>query len=513
MDAPLDSFEYDPFSYELDADPYPSYRRLRDEAPLYYNERLDFYALTRFDDCHQAFIDWQTFSSARGTVLELMDTLVGGPLIIFMDPPRQTRLRNLVSKVFTPRRIAALEPQIREIACGYLDPLVGAGACDFVKDFSAKLPMDVISALLGIPPSDRDQVRGWSNDVLHRDPGNPMPPPRALRAMGELFEYFAGCIEERRRRPRDDMMSDLTQAEVRDEDGSLHRLDDLEIKAFFNLLATAGNETVTKLLATAAYCLGQHPDQRKRLAEDTRGIPDAVIETLRYDPPSQYQGRTTTREVRLQHGILPEGAKVLLINAASGRDERQYADPDRFDVTRKTDFHLNFGHGRHVCLGKNLALMESRNFSRASRATKCRRAASSACTRATCAGSRDSRSATDPRPGYDASVSRSLPPSCCPWLAGIVPLQGGAVTFCSRGPRRGVGMCRGRGFGVMGKREVRAFMLCFLVGLSLAFAESATAATDLVPASKMGALSLMALGMAGLALHPGAGRERAKADR
>ena len=166
--------EYDPFSYELDADPYPVYRRLRDEAPVYYNERLDFYALTRFEDCHRAFVEWQIFSSARGTVLELMDTPIGGPLIIFMDPPRQTRLRNLVSKVFTPRRVAGLEDEIRSIARGYLDPLVGAGRCDFVQDFSAKLPMDVISALLGIPPSDRDRVRALSNDLLHRDAGNPL---------------------------------------------------------------------------------------------------------------------------------------------------------------------------------------------------------------------------------------------------------------------------------------------------------------------------------------------------
>ena len=352
--------EYDPYSYELDANPYPVYKRLRDEAPVYYNERLDFYALTRFEDCHRAFIDWQTFSSARGTVLELMDTRVGGPLIIFMDPPRQTRLRNLVSKTFTPRRMAALEGAIREIARGYLDALIGAGDCDFVKDFSAKFPMDVISALLGIPAADRDTVRGWSNDVLHRDAGNPMPPPRTLAAMKELFDYFGECLDERRRRPRDDMMSDLIRAELRDDAGELQRLSDVEIKGFINLLATAGNETVTKLLATAVYQLCQHPDQRKQLVEEPSGIPGAVVETPRYDPPSQYQGRTLTREVALHGALLPEGAKLLLINAASGRDERQYADPDRFDVNRDVNFHLNFGHGQHVCLGKNLALMESR---------------------------------------------------------------------------------------------------------------------------------------------------------
>jgi cytochrome P450 len=352
--------EYDPFSYELDADPYPVYKRMRDEAPVYYNERLDFYALTRFEDCHRAFVDWQAFSSARGTVLELMDTPIGGPLIIFMDPPRQTRLRNLVSKVFTPRRVAGLEDEIRSIARGYLDPLVGAGRCDFVQEFSAKLPMDVISALLGIPPSDRDRVRTLSNDLLHRDAGNPMPPRRALDAMREIFDYFGDFLAERRRQPQDDMMSDLIQAELREADGSLHRLSDLEIKGFVNLLATAGNETVTKLLATAIELLAEHSEQRATLVANARAIPGAVVETLRYDPPSQYQGRTLTRDVALHGRVIPDGAKVLLINAASGRDERQYPEPDRFDISREIDLHLNFGHGRHVCLGKNLALLESR---------------------------------------------------------------------------------------------------------------------------------------------------------
>ncbi len=352
--------EYDPYSYEIDEDPYPAYRWLRDEEPAYYNERLDFWALSRFDDCHQAFIDWKTFSSARGTVLELMDKDIGGPLIIFMDPPRQTRLRNLVSKVFTPRRIAELEPRIREIAVEHLDPLLGRGRCDIVKEFTAKLPMDVISSLLGIPKEDRDEVRGWSNDVLHRDPDSSELPQRAIDGMRDLFEYMDGFLASRRRRPQDDMMSHLIQAEVADEDGTLTRLSDLEIKSFINLLATAGNETVTKLLGTAYYWLWRLPEERKRLLADPRRIPGAVLETLRYDPPSQYQGRTTTREVELHGKTIPAGAKVLIINAASGRDERKYPDPDRFDVERRFDHHLNFGHGHHVCLGKNLALLESR---------------------------------------------------------------------------------------------------------------------------------------------------------
>ena len=353
--------EYDPYSYEIDEDPYPTYKWLRDEHPIYYNEKLDFWAVTRFEDCWNAYLDFETFSSARGTVLEIMDSgFDAGSLIIFMDPPRQTRMRNLVSKAFTPRRIAELEPKIREIAVGYLDPLAEASSCDIVQDFTAKLPMDVISTLLGIPASDRDMVREWSNSVLHRDPGNPNFTERGIAAMGQLLEYFDGAIAERRRQPRDDIMTLLTQAEVRDEDGSIHRLSDEDIRAFFNLLATAGNETVTKLLATIYHLLFQHPEQKQRLLDDPGLIPGAVDETLRFDPPSQYQGRMLTRSVEIHGVTVPQDAKFLILNAASGRDERKYPDPDRFDVGRQFDLHLNFGYGRHICLGKNLALRESR---------------------------------------------------------------------------------------------------------------------------------------------------------
>lgn len=352
--------EYDPYSYELDIDPYPVYRRMQDEQPAYYNERLDFWALTRFDDVLAAFLDWRRFSSARGTVLELMDRDVSGPLIIFMDPPRQTRLRNLVSKAFTPRRVAELEPQIRSIASAHLERLVGRRRFDVVKEFTARLPMDVISALLGIPAEDRDAVRGWSNDILHRDPGKADPPRRAVEAMGHLLAYFRDALLERRRRPREDMMTALLQAELRGEDGRLERLSDQEIQAFFNLLATAGNETVTKLLASAFYWLERNPGERRRLVREPGLIPGAVEETLRYDPPSHYQGRTLTADVELHGRKLPAGARVLLINGASGRDQRRFAEPDRYDVRRRIDLHLAFGHGQHICLGASLARLESR---------------------------------------------------------------------------------------------------------------------------------------------------------
>jgi cytochrome P450 len=349
-------FEYDPYSYELDVDPYPVYRRMQEEAPVYRNERLDFYALTRFEDCLDAFLDWQSYSSAQGTVLELMgDEQFSGALIIFMDPPKQTRYRNLVSKAFTPARIRDLEARIREIAVRYLDALVGRPRFDAVKEFTAKLPMDVISSMLGIPPEDRDTVRGWSNDLLHRDPGNPLPTRRGIQSMVQMQAYFREQIELRRRRPTDDMMTVLIEAEVGGE-----RLSDAEIGGFFNLLATAGNETVTKLLATAFYWLNAFPDQRRVLVADPSALPGAVEEFLRFDPPSHYQGRTLTRDVTLHGVTMPKGARVLIVNGASGRDPRKFADADRLDVRREIEVHLGFGYGRHVCLGAFLARMESR---------------------------------------------------------------------------------------------------------------------------------------------------------
>jgi cytochrome P450 len=355
------SVEYDPYSYEIDVDPYPIYRSLMEEQPVYYNERLDFWALMRFDHCLQAFIDWETFSSAQGTVLELMGKPVGGSLMIFMDPPRQTRLRNLVNKAFTLRQIGMLEPAIRKIARGYLEPIFdrGDGRCDIVKEFTAKLPMDVISTLLGIPEADRDMVRGWSNDLLHRDAGNPLPNEQGLRSMEKISAYFGESLDERRRKPRDDIMTLLTQAEI-EEDGEKHHLTDLEIVSFFNLLATAGNETVTKLLATAYYWLAERPDQRRALVDDPSLCKNAVEETLRYDPPSQYQGRVLTRDVEIDGTKIPKGGRLLILNGASGRDPRKFDDPERYDVRREIDLHLGFGYGRHFCLGASLARLESR---------------------------------------------------------------------------------------------------------------------------------------------------------
>jgi cytochrome P450 len=352
---------YDPYSYEIDADPYPIYKRMRDEAPVYHNQELDFFALTRFDDCIEAFRDWESFSSAKSTVLEMMtgDDFPGS-MMIFMDPPRQTQYRALVARAFTKSRIARLEPSIREIAVGHLEKLEGRQIFDAVQDFTAKLPIDVISTLLGIPEEDRDQVRAWSNDILHRDHGSPNVTPRGIEAMQGSQTYYQACIDDRRKRPRDDMMTDLTTAEIRNEDGEFVRLSDEEIRAFFMLLATAGNETVTKLMAQSIYWLARFPEQRCLLVENPELATNAAEEFLRFDPPSQYQGRWLTRELTLHGVTMPKDSRVLLVNGATGRDERRFTNPDELDLRRDVEIQLGLGFGRHLCLGAQLARMEMR---------------------------------------------------------------------------------------------------------------------------------------------------------
>jgi cytochrome P450 len=365
MAAPTEShdatFEYDPFSYEQDLDPYPVYRAMRDGAPAYRNERLDFWAFTRFQDNLDAFLDPATYSSTWGTSLEFMDGPKDGTgLMIFMDAPKHTRYRKLVSKAFTLGRMRTLEPLVRGRCTQHLDALVGRPRFDVVREFTAKLPMDVISTLLGIPETDRAEVQRRSNAMLHREPGNPLPTAEAIRASLELIPYWNEQIADRRARPKDDLMTDLVRVEVEDDDGKQQRLNDEEIRAFFLLLATAGNETVTKLLATAFLELANHPEQRRILVSEPQWIANAVEETLRFDPPSQYQGRVTTRPVAVHGVVIPAGARVLLVNGATGRDERRFAEPDRYDVRRSIELHLGFGYGRHFCLGASLARLESR---------------------------------------------------------------------------------------------------------------------------------------------------------
>jgi cytochrome P450 len=348
--------ELNPFAPEFQADPWPVYRHLREHAPLYRNERLDFWALSRFADVLSASQDWATYSSAEGTLLERLDPafLEATPMMIFLDPPRHDRLRRLVQRAFTPRRLAALEPFVRATAAAGLDGLVARGGGDVVADLAALLPMEVIFTLLGVPADDRRPLRRWIDDSLDRTPEGGFP-DHALTAMANLLQYWFRFLPRVRARPDEGLVSALCAADI---DGEA--LTDGEIVGFCQLLGAAGNETVTKLLANTVVLLHRHPEAWAACRADPGRIPNAVEEALRWTSPSQYQGRVTTRDVSWYGRTVPRGARILLLTAAANRDDRQFPDPDRFDVGREIPVALGFGHGVHFCLGAALARLEMR---------------------------------------------------------------------------------------------------------------------------------------------------------
>jgi cytochrome P450 len=353
---------YDPYSRPFQEDPYPLYKWFRDEEPCTYNAQKDFYALFRFEDVWNATLDWETISSSLGPVLENRGQVPPGVFsIIGMDPPAHTKLRNVISRGFTPRRIAALEDEIRGIAKQYLEPLAARESFDFEQDFAVKFPMDVISALLGIPEEDRDAYRLGIDQGLSRDPDDAgLDESRASAAAGSGQSYVARLIEERRRKPREDLITVLAEAEFEDADGVRRRLSESECISFVTLLAAAGAETTAKLLGHAIYLLWKHPDQRRAVFEDLSRIPNAIEEVLRYEAPSQFQGRVAMRDVTYHGVTIPARARVALVTGSACRDEREYPDPDRFDVARTHGREVYFGHGHHVCIGKSLARLETR---------------------------------------------------------------------------------------------------------------------------------------------------------
>ncbi|HEU4427232.1 MAG TPA: cytochrome P450 [Myxococcota bacterium] len=352
---------YDPYSHEMQLDPYPAYAWFRDRQPCSYNARMKFYALFRFEDVWSATLDWKTFSSRLGPTLENHGEIPGEFFsIIGMDPPRHTRVRNIVSRGFTPRRIAALEPAIRTLARGHLDKLAARSEFDIQREFSVKFPMDVISVLLGFPPELRDQFRELVDASLARDPDTNLPPPSGIGAIQKSQSMVRALLDERRRRPQDDLISLMAEAQYDDVDGETRALGDDEIGAFCNLLGAAGAETTAKLIGNLVVYLARNPEQRALVWSDPSLIPAAIEETLRYDAPSQFQGRVAQVD-STWHGVtIPAGARVALVTGAAGRDEREYPEPDRFDVRRPRDREIYFGHGQHVCIGKSLARLEAR---------------------------------------------------------------------------------------------------------------------------------------------------------
>ena len=359
--APVD---FDPFSDEYFNDPTEVYRRLREEAPVFHSKRYNFYALSRFDDVVAASKDWHAFSSARGVDLSMMskDPEMVRRLrsIIMMDPPEHDRFRALVSRVFTPRAMADMEPMVREVINEFIEPLEGRDEFDMVAEFSAPFPIEIISRMLGVPKEDRQQIRHWLDLTLHREPGNLDPTPEGMKAMMDAGTYYHALVVEKRKHPADDMLSRLTQVEVEREDGEMTGLDDVEIAGFISLLGGAGAETVTKLVGNATVLFARHRDQWQKVLDDPAMLPKAVEEVLRFHPPSQYQGRFSVLDREFEGGTVPSGYPVLLLTGAATRDPRAFDRPDEFEIERPVTVAIGLGHGVHACLGAALARLESR---------------------------------------------------------------------------------------------------------------------------------------------------------
>lgn len=353
---------FDPFSEEFFNGPWEIYRRLRDEAPVYYNEAEDFYALSRHEDVAAAYKDFATYSSAYGLDLAMVRSGEPAPMkmIILMDPPEHRHMRSLVNKVFTPRAIEAMRPMVTETIDRYLNA-AGPTSFDVVQDFSAYFPVDIITTMLGVPEDKRQQVREWVDTSLHREPGQIDMSEEGMAAIAEAMGLYFQLIQERRNEPQNDMFSRLVAAEIQREDGGVESLEDFEIAGFATLLGGAGAETVTKLVGNAVVEFARHPEQWQKLLDDHSKIPAAVEELLRYEPPVHYNVRRSMREVNLHGVTIPEGKPVFLLQASAHRDPDAFTDPDTFDIDRdRTEAqNLGFGYGVHSCLGAALARMET----------------------------------------------------------------------------------------------------------------------------------------------------------
>ena len=350
---------FDPYDVDINADPYPVYERLRDDAPAYHNERYDFWALSRHEDIQTALKTWQTFSNTRSDILDIIKADIELPpgVILFEDPPLHTMHRGLMSRVFTPRRMAALEDQVREFCIGALDPLVGEHRFDIVEQLAVVMPMRVIGMLLGIPVADQVAVRDRTDENLRTKPGEPMKVREDRVASGEMFEDY---IDWRAKHPSDDLMTQLLNAEFEDEHGETRTLTRREVSTYTAVIAGAGNETTGRLIGWLAKLLAEHPDQRRAVVEDRSLIPNVIEETLRYEPTGHASARSVMHDVDLHGRTIPAGSAILLLMASANRDPRRYDRPDVYDVRRADTQHLTFGYGLHFCLGANLARLEGR---------------------------------------------------------------------------------------------------------------------------------------------------------
>ncbi len=349
---------YDPYDAGIDVDPYPVYRRLREEAPLYYNEKYDFYAVSRADDVERVLTDHQTFISGRGAILDFIRADIEMPpgMFIFEDPPVHTMHRKVLHGVFTPRRVAELEHKVRAFCASSLDAVVGSDRFDFMADLGSLVPMRTIGMLLGIPESEQETHRHDTDRSLRAAPGEQLAPQEGFADGSSYAEY----IDWRAEHPSDDLMTDLLNAELEEADGTRRRLTRAEVLTYTTLLASAGAETTGHLIAWSGVALGRHPDQRRELVEDPSLIPRAIEEVLRLEPPAQQFARWVNRDVEFHGQKVPEGSVILYLIGAANHDDRRFPDGDRFDIHRQNVKHLSFGFGAHYCLGSALARLEGR---------------------------------------------------------------------------------------------------------------------------------------------------------
>jgi cytochrome P450 len=359
LDATSDVY-FDPYDVDINANPYPVFARLREEAPLYYNAAHDFYAVSRYEDVNRGIVDHGTYSSAKGAILELIraDFPIPSGVLIFEDPPIHDIHRKLLARMFTPRKIALLEQKIRNYCVESLDAVVGAGRFDFVTDFGAVMPMKTISALIGIPEADQVAVRDHVTGQMKTEAGKPMKAAEEGLVSGDIF---ADYIDWRVDNPSDDIMTELLNVEFVDEQGVTRRLTRDELLIYLNVVAGAGNDTTTRLIGWAAKVLAEHPDQRRQLVEDPTLIPKAVEELVRFEPPAPHVARYVTRDVEIHGQTVPQGAVMMMLIGAANRDPRQFPpDGEVFDIHREQRAHLGFSVGAHYCLGSSLARLEGR---------------------------------------------------------------------------------------------------------------------------------------------------------
>jgi cytochrome P450 len=351
---------YDPFDIEIDKNPHPLWRRMREQTPLYYNEKHNFYALSRYEDVDGALMNWDTYRSGRGSTLEIIMANIELPpgIILMEDPPIHDLHRGLLSRVFTPRKMNALEPKIREFCARSLDPLIGAGRFDFIADLGAQMPMRTIGMLLGIPEADQESIRDQLDEGMRIEEGEDfVPTADSMTSGGEIFAEY---IDWRAKHPSADLMTELLTAEFEDETGETRCLTREEVLTYVMLLAGAGNETTTRLIGWAGKLLAEHPDQRRDLVADRTLLPRAIEEILRFEAPSPVQARTVNRDVEHHGQTVSEGSIMVLLNGSANRDERKFQDADQFDIHREAIPHLSFGYGIHFCLGAALARLEGR---------------------------------------------------------------------------------------------------------------------------------------------------------